>query len=398
MAKKNDRGGQFWAGLRSGFGKIGKFFSVESESLDADIKPPPSKTSGQEMVLKFSLPSVAKATAIVLLVALLAYFAYQIREIILIVAVAFLLSAALMPTVQWLEKRRVPRALSVIVIYVIALSLLVVFLSSFVPTLGRELLTLGRNFGDLVLGLTRGEIQVSWLKPGLDPIREYLTTVDLNSLFVDFEQYLVDAGKQLTGLAGNAVAGLVTFSNGVLNLLLVLVLSFYFVVDQEAIHRFIVKLFPKNYEDYLLAKNAAIQTKIGYWLQGQLMLMLAVGAITYITLLILGVEYALIIAVVAGVMELLPVIGPLVAFVVAVPLVANQSIVLVLGVGIAFFVIQQLENNVLVPMIMKKAVGLNAIVVLLSMLIGFQFLGVLGVIIAVPVASTIKILLEDYIG
>jgi len=169
-------------------------------------------------------------------------------------------------------------------------------------------------------------------------------------------------------------------------------------VERESGQKFIVSLFSSRYEKYIRVKNEALQVKIGYWLRGQFLLMLSIAALTYIALLVLGVNYALTLAVLAGLMELLPVVGPFIAFLGAVPIVANQSMLLLLVVFIVFFVIQQLENNVIVPVIMKKTVGISSIFVIVSMLIGGSYLGILGVILSIPVASIIGIFLTDYVN
>jgi predicted PurR-regulated permease PerM len=219
----------------------------------------------------------------------------------------------------------------------------------------------------------------------------------VKTLSANLEQYLLSIGKQLSSLAGNAVGFLIALSNGLLNFLLVLVLTFMFVVGRDDVNQFIVSLFPKEYESYILNKNKAIQVKIGYWLQGQVVLMVVIGLITYIGLSIIGVDYALTLAAFTGLAELLPVVGPMLALIVALPIAANKAFWMVGAVFIFYMVIQQLENNLLVPAIMKKAVGLNPIVVIVSMLIGFQFLGVLGLIISVPVATMVGLFLADFL-
>lgn len=384
-------------GMQQQLERLKEGFLSGADNPEHDVKPPEHPDGPECMVVRFDLGNVAKTVLVVMLLVLFAAFLVKIKEILLIVFVSFLLSSALIPTVDWLHKRKVPRPLSVILIYVVAFGALIAFISSFIPTLGGELLVLGRNIQDLLVDLTTGDLSVPALSFVLDPLREYVANVDLDVLFNDLEGYLLDAGKQLSSLAGNAVGVLIAFSNGLLNLLLVMVLTFLFIIERDAVSNFVVAMFPARYKKYILAKNKAIQTKIGYWLQGQVVLMAVITVITYVALLVLGVEYALTLAAFAGLAELLPVVGPLLALLVALPIAANQALWLVAAVAILFFVIQQLENNVLVPMIMNKAVGLNPIVVILAMLIGFQFLGVLGLIISVPVASTVNIFLSDYL-
>lgn len=365
-----------------------------SEQMEEEVLTLPKKTKDTSKVLvAFDLVNVAKVTLVFLALLVAAYFVYEIRQIVLILFVSFLFASALMPTVDFLQKKRIPRALSVLVIYVVVITFLVAFISSFIPTLGKELVKLARNLQEALVGLTQGGVNI----PALDFILEPLQNFDVRTLSANLEQYLLSIGKQLSSLAGNAVGFLIALSNGLLNFLLVLVLTFMFVVGRDDVNQFIVSLFPKEYESYILNKNKAIQVKIGYWLQGQVVLMVVIGLITYIGLSIIGVDYALTLAAFTGLAELLPVVGPMLALIVALPIAANKAFWMVGAVFIFYMVIQQLENNLLVPAIMKKAVGLNPIVVIVSMLIGFQFLGVLGLIISVPVATMVGLFLTDFL-
>lgn len=365
-----------------------------SEQMEEEVLTLPKKTKeASKVMVAFDLVNVAKVTLVVLALLVAAYFVYEIRQIVLILFVSFLFASALMPTVDFLQKKKVPRALSVLVIYVVVITFLVAFISSFVPTLGKELVKLARNLQEALLGLTKGGVNIPALNFVLEPLQDF----DVKTLSANLEQYLLSIGKQLSSLAGNAVGFLIALSNGLLNFLLVLVLTFMFVVGRDDVNQFIVSLFPKEYENYILNKNKAIQVKIGYWLQGQVALMIVIGVITYIGLSIIGVEYALTLAAFTGLAELLPVVGPMLALLVALPIAANEAFWMVGAVFVFYMVIQQLENNLLVPAIMKKAVGLNPIVVIVSMLIGFQFLGVLGLIISVPVATMVGLFLADFL-
>ncbi len=365
-----------------------------SEQMEEEVLTLPKKAKeASKVMVAFDLVNVAKVTLVVLALLVAAYFVYEIRQIVLILFVSFLFASALMPTVDFLQKKKVPRALSVLVIYVVVITFLVAFISSFIPTLGKELVKLARNLQEALVGLTQGGVNIPALNFILEPLQDF----DVKTLSANLEQYLLSIGKQLSSLAGNAVGFLIALSNGLLNFLLVLVLTFMFVVGRDDVNQFIVSLFPKEYESYILNKNKAIQVKIGYWLQGQVVLMVVIGLITYIGLSIIGVDYALTLAAFTGLAELLPVVGPMLALIVALPIAANKAFWMVGAVFIFYMVIQQLENNLLVPAIMKKAVGLNPIVVIVSMLIGFQFLGVLGLIISVPVATMVGLFLADFL-
>jgi predicted PurR-regulated permease PerM len=159
---------------------------------------------------------------------------------------------------------------------------------------------------------------------------------------------------------------------------------------------FFVSLFPSKHGAYIVDKLELIKHRVGYWLRGQVALMCAMFLVSFILFSILGVKYALTLAMLAGLMEIVPVVGPIIAGIPALLVAFNQSATLSLIVLVALIVLQQIENNVLVPMIMRKAVGLSPIIVMLSMMIGFKTLGVLGAIIAIPVSTCISIFVFDY--
>ena len=138
-----------------------------------------------------------------------------------------------------------------------------------------------------------------------------------------------------------------------------------------------------------------MQKKLGLWLRGQLILCLVIFILTYIGLLILGVKYALIIAVIAGLTEFIPYLGPVLGAIPAVFIAFTQSPTLALFTAILYIIIQQIENNFLVPKIMQKAVGLNPIVSIVAIMIGFSVGGVVGALLSIPVATAGTVLVED---
>ena len=131
-------------------------------------------------------------------------------------------------------------------------------------------------------------------------------------------------------------------------------------------------------------------------MRAELVLMLVVGVFTYFVLLLLGIKYALLLAVIAGFLEIIPFLGPIIAAVPALFIAMTDSWLKVLLVGIAYFLIQQAENNILVPKIMQKATGLNPIVTIVVILIGGKLGGLVGVLIAVPVAVMVMAVIDNF--
>ena len=177
-----------------------------------------------------------------------------------------------------------------------------------------------------------------------------------------------------------------TTFGGVVNAVLVIVMSFYLSIQEKGIDQFLKIITPKKHEAYVLDLWTRTQKKIGLWFQGQMLLGLIMGVIVFIGLAIMGVENALLIAIISGIFELIP-FGLTFAAVPAILFaILNGGFVLGLKVLIFFIVIQQLENYLFQPMIVKRVVGIPPLVVLLSLLIGIALAGFWGAILALPVA------------
>jgi predicted PurR-regulated permease PerM len=139
-----------------------------------------------------------------------------------------------------------------------------------------------------------------------------------------------------------------------------------------------------------------VESNLGSWARGELILMFFVGVIIYIGLLILGIPFALPLAIIAGILEIIPVLGPNIAAIPAVIIGLTISPLMALAVAALCFLVQQIENYFLVPKIMEKSAGVNPIVTLISLTVGYRLMGLTGIILSVPLFLTIKILINEY--
>jgi predicted PurR-regulated permease PerM len=176
------------------------------------------------------------------------------------------------------------------------------------------------------------------------------------------------------------------------------VLTFYLVVEQNAVKKIIKSFTPEERQELILQIYRRIQQRLGWWLRGQVILAFIIGFLAYIGLLILRVDYPAILALVAGVTEIIPYLGPIVGAIPAVFIAFFQSPVKALLVIILYYIIQWTENNVIVPKVMQKATGLNPIVVIVAIMIGAKVAGIFGVLLAVPVATALNIVVEEYLA
>ncbi|MBW6441545.1 AI-2E family transporter [Patescibacteria group bacterium] len=197
--------------------------------------------------------------------------------------------------------------------------------------------------------------------------------------------------------AGVLTATLSIFSNFAI-LISVLVISIYMSLDWENIKIGFISLFPKKIEDTVEETIIEIEKNVGSWIKGQLILMLVVGVASFIGLAILGVKYSVGLGLLSGIFEAIPNVGPVLSAVVAGLIGFTDSPIKGIGVVALFVVIQQLENNFLVPKIMGKISGFRPLVILLALLVGANFFGILGAICAVPMTMIISTILKKFLG
>lgn len=361
----------------------------------------PSKEKREKIELVLSSGTIAKTVAITMLLALVGLFVYEIRDILVIFFVSLLFAAALDPMVDALERRKIPRSIGVIIIYLAVLLALGFLIANLAPVIATELSELAVKVQDFIGNLVKGEIELPRFLERLRPImKRFFEGIDVSKVS-NYKDIILQIAQNLSNVAGNVVnAVLVTF-NGLFNTIIVLVLTFLMTVDESGIDRFILSLFPARHAAYIRHKSVAIKEKMGYWLRGQVVLCIIVGVLVYIGLLIVGlftkkIEYAATIALVAGFTELIPYAGPFIAWIIALPIVANQSVVLILWLTALMYFVQVLENNFIVPIVMNKAVGISPIFIMFSMFVGFSFLGVLGIVLSVPVATAVALFVKDY--
>jgi predicted PurR-regulated permease PerM len=182
---------------------------------------------------------------------------------------------------------------------------------------------------------------------------------------------------------------------GVFGLLTILIVAFYLLVDSESIVRTFVRLFPRSERVRVLDACHRVATKVSAWLAGQLLLAGIIGTTAAIGLWLMGVPYFYVLALIAAVGEMIPVVGPLLAAIPAVLVAFTVSPALALGVAVFFTLQQQFENHVLVPKVMERQVGISAVVVIVSLLIGGSLLGIMGAILAVPTAAILQVMFEE---
>lgn len=317
----------------------------------------------------------------VLIILLVVGFLYLIRDILAMIFVAIIFASVIDPLADWFQQKKIPRGLSVILIYLLLFAVFGSVIILLVPPVAEQINQLSANFSSL------------WdrVVSGLFKVKEYSEQAGfLNDIQKSLQAVQAGLGRAAGGVF-NTISGIF---GGLVSFIVVLVITFYIVVEDSAIKKLFRSLAPAEYQPYISQIFFKIQKKIGLWVKGQLMLCLIIFIFSFVGLLILGVNYALVLALIAGLMEFVPYVGPILAAIPAIFLAFTQSPFKALLVLILYFVIQQLENNVIVPKVMQRAVGLNPIVSIISILIGFKVAGVIGALLAIPVATALGVFLE----
>ncbi len=320
----------------------------------------------------------------VLIVGAAAWFLWYARDIVMFLLVAIIIASALEPLAARLQTARIPRPLSVLAVYIAVVALLGGIGTILIPPFSAEVRELARVLPDLYEGFTR-LLGGAGVFLGTPEAVEGLRTG------------LMNFGDILTRSAGGFFQTTKSLFGSVLAVFLVFVVSFYLVVNRNGLVAFLRSVTPLEHQSHVIGLVESAQRKIARWAGAQLVLGFIVGVVVYIGLWGLGVRYALALALLSGLLELIPVIGPIIAAIPAVLVGFTQSLLVGVLVVLLYLVIQQVENHVLVPLIMRKAVGLNPLVTILAVLIGAKLAGFLGILLAVPVATMIAVFLADLI-
>lgn len=366
----------------------------------------PKEEEYAEIVAHISLISLVKAAFAILAIVAGVWMLNAIRDKIIMLLLGFFVASIMDPGVRALEHRGVPRGLGILIHYAIALIIFAFLLLSLIPIIATQLQQLAVFLGMQVdLFLSNPQISLPLVSADIntrltDIAQGALQNLSINEFVDNLQQFAQNLSSFAQGsllFATRVAQGIVGFF---VQLAIVLVLAFFIQLEKEQIRRWTVSFFPDNYKHYIDTKAEMIQNKMGQWARGQLFLGICIAVLTFLALKILRMPYALTLSVLAGFTEFIPYIGPLIAAVPAILIGVTQGGILWgLILAAVYYIIQWCENNLLVPLIMNRAVGLSPIVIIFAMLIAVSFSDIihpiLGILIAVPVTTVISIFLSD---
>ncbi|OGY35400.1 MAG: hypothetical protein A3E36_01740 [Candidatus Andersenbacteria bacterium RIFCSPHIGHO2_12_FULL_45_11b] len=334
------------------------------------------KTNRQ--VIDISSGTIIRVLVFIVMLMLL----FLIKDILLMLLGAMVIAFAIEPLAKALQMYKVPRAVSVIVVYLIFIGAISLAFTLVLPALAEQTTQLAQQTPQIISGLERtiGTI------PGFSP----------DTIASQLQQSLKSFGDNLSNLTTQIFLQTKSIFTGVFSLFFVLVIAFYLVIEEDAIKKLFRYIIPKQHIAYAELMIDRIQTKLGRWVLAQLVLGIIVGSATGIIFWSIGFKYALALGVVAGILEVFPVVGPILSALFGVILALSQSVLFGIIAFVIYFVVQQVEGQVLVPNIMRKAVGLNPLVTIIAVLLGGRLAGMPGIILAVPIATILSIMLGDF--
>jgi predicted PurR-regulated permease PerM len=307
---------------------------------------------------------------------LLVWVLFVAHSVFIGLFLAIVIAAALDRPVTFLENKRIPRILGTLIIYIILMGVLGLLLYSVIPAVLSELSIALSNLQNRPINIA--------------------SFIDTNTIIAQINANLGRFAELIFGGANSLLNLSSRFLGGVVFAASVFVFSFYLTVGRDGVEKLLITILPTAYEPRALELYKRVRHKIGRWLQGQLILSVLIGLAVFIGLKLLGVKYSLLLGILAGVMELIPYVGPIFSGGIAVLMGLTVSLKLALYTLILFIIIQQLENHILVPTVMSKTTALNPVVIIASILIGFKIFGFVGIILAVPAAVLIQELVEDW--
>lgn len=308
------------------------------------------------------------------------YFLYLVRDIVLLIVFSLVISILFNPLIDFFQRRGVARALSTGLVFCLIFGIL-----------GFSVYLISLSFISEIRQLTTDFSQYfERLSPPLRGLGF--------EAFEDVEVFVGSLEKWFRGASSSILAALSAVFGGVVSAFLVFFLAFFFSLEEKWMEKAIRFIFPKKYENLALSLWSRSQKKITGWFGVRVLTSLFVGLATFVALKIFKVDYALSLGLFAGITNIIPYLGPILAGLVITLLVLLDDWLKALFVLLVFALIQQVEGNIISPILTKKIVGLPASLVLVALVVGGQLFGFLGVILAIPLAGILFDFLTEFLA
>lgn len=301
-----------------------------------------------------------------ILMILVLFFILKIFDVVVVLFVAFLFSSALSPVVRFIEKRRIPRAVSIPLVFFVVLFLIFIAGVLIVPPLITQLIKFFEKLPFLLSGVT------------------FLSEIDLSQ----FSSQFTMVGQNVFRVTKGVFSDVFSFIS-------IFVLTFYMLYERKNIEKTLRLYFGQERGEKFFIILGKIEDGLGAWVRGQALLGFIIGAATFIGLSFLDIEYALPLSIIAGVLEIVPVIGPIISAVPAILVAGTSSLNLAVLTTLLYLTIQQLENHFIVPFVMRKAIGISPLLTIVSIMVGGNIAGIVGMLLAVPILVIIQTVFSE---
>jgi len=334
--------------------------------------------------------SITSGTIIkVLLIAAGAYAFWLLRGLALLVLASIVIASAIEPWIAFFIRRHIPRFASALLVYVLVFGSVFSLLYFFFPPIIAD----AANF----LSAMPHYLDTINTPSSLSGLANATDLIGTQGQTQSFVQTLLSFQSVFSSDSSGVFQLIVTFFGGIFSLMLVVVLSFYFALQDTGVDDFLRMIMPVAYEDYSVDLWKRSQKKIGLWMQGQVLLSVIVGILVYLGLLIIGVPYALLLSVFTAIAEIIPIFGSLIAGTAAAVVgYSDGGIALAAIVAGLFIVVNQFEANLIYPLIVKKIVGIPPLLVIVALIAGYTLAGFIGALLSVPVAAVLLEIISDF--
>jgi predicted PurR-regulated permease PerM len=328
-------------------------------------------------LIRYALVSATLTVALV-------WMLYLVRGTLLLIYVAGLIAVGISPLVDRIEQQRlvrrvlVPRWAAILSVYAALVTVVILFVMLMVPPLAAQARDLVTAAPDL-----------------LSRAQQWLIAQGILNREITIGEAVRQAPVGGTDAVTTVVSAIWGFVGGIFGIVTILIVAFYLLIESDNIVRAVVRLFPRPERARVRDAFRRAGEKVSAWMAGQLLLAAIIGTTAAVGLWIMGVPYFYVLALIAGIGELIPIVGPLLAAIPAVAVAFSVSPALALAVALFFFLQQQVENHVLVPKVMSRQVGISPVLVILALLIGGSLLGLVGAILAVPTVAILQVLLQE---
>lgn len=336
-------------------------------------------TSDNKLV-EISFWTIIKTAILVTLVAAL----WHLKDVMVTVLLAIVIASAVEPAARWFEKYKIPRVLGVIIVYFTTFFIFFLVFYFVIPPLLSEAVDFVSILPEFIENTLRPDSPVFSIFPPLP-------NVLINSL----RNFALDLQHSLPQVTSGVISATSAIFGRVINFVLMIVISFYLAVQKGGIENFLRIVTPVKHEEYIISLWKRSQQKIGRWLQGQILLGLLVGIFVFLGLTILGVKYALLLAILSAVFEIIPVFGPVMAAIPAIAVASIQAPVLGLTTLGLYVIVQQFENHLIYPLVVRKTIGVPPLLVIIAIVVGGKLAGIYGIVLSVPLSAVLIEFLND---